>query len=79
MRVVNFDLTSNTQGIWKCVGVESGTPFTEVDLDEGEWVDYDEKVRVLLIIYSEVWSNITYPQAGLPVGISAIESRWRRA
>ena len=33
-----------TQGTWKCVGVESGTPFTDVSLDEGDWVDYDEKV-----------------------------------
>ncbi|RDX50454.1 DUF866-domain-containing protein [Polyporus arcularius HHB13444] len=31
------------KGIWKCVGTESGTPFTDVDLEEGEWVDYDEK------------------------------------
>jgi len=32
------------RGIWKCEGVDSGTKFTEVDLDgEGEWVDYDEK------------------------------------
>jgi len=30
--------------MWKCVGAESGTLFTEVSLDEGEWVDYDEKV-----------------------------------
>lgn len=34
-----------TKGTWKCVGVESGTQFTEVSLDENEWVDYDEKVR----------------------------------
>ena len=32
------------QGIWKCKGVESGTVFSEVDLTEGEWTDYDEKV-----------------------------------
>ena len=32
------------QGIWKCVGADSGTVFTDVDLEEGEWVDYDEKV-----------------------------------
>jgi hypothetical protein len=32
------------QGVWKCVGVDSGTLFREVDLSEGEWVDYDEKV-----------------------------------
>jgi hypothetical protein len=30
--------------MWKCVGIDSGTPFTDVSLDEGEWVDYDEKV-----------------------------------
>lgn len=37
------------QGTWKCVGVESGTKFENVDLNEGpesEWVDYDEKVTV---------------------------------
>lgn len=33
------------QGIWKCVGVESGTSFTEVEFEGSEWVDYDEKVR----------------------------------
>jgi hypothetical protein len=28
------------------VGVESGTVFSEVDLEnDSEWVDYDEKVR----------------------------------
>jgi hypothetical protein len=26
----------------------SGTVFTEVNLEDGEWVDYDEKVRVYL-------------------------------
>jgi len=33
------------QGVWKCVGTESGTPFTEVEFDNGEWVDYDEKTK----------------------------------
>ena len=32
--------------MWKCVGVGSGTKFEDVDLSEGEWVDYDEKVAV---------------------------------
>lgn len=36
-----------SQGTWKCVGAESGTAFPEVDLSEGEWVDYDEKVRAI--------------------------------
>lgn len=25
------------------MGTESGTPFTGIDLSEGEWYDYDEK------------------------------------
>ncbi|KAI0080308.1 DUF866-domain-containing protein [Panus rudis PR-1116 ss-1] len=42
LEFVGFD----PKGIWKCVGVESGTVFPEVDLEEGEWVDYDEKAAV---------------------------------
>ncbi|ETW87391.1 hypothetical protein HETIRDRAFT_121782 [Heterobasidion irregulare TC 32-1] len=34
------------RGTWKCKGIESGTPFTDVELEEGEWVDYDEKAAV---------------------------------
>ncbi|KAL2002845.1 hypothetical protein VTN02DRAFT_5742 [Thermoascus thermophilus] len=30
-------------GEWEAKGVESSTPFTSVDLSEGEWYDYDEK------------------------------------
>ncbi|PAV22358.1 hypothetical protein PNOK_0231500 [Pyrrhoderma noxium] len=33
----------NPRGIWKCKGLESNTLFTDVDLTEGEWTDYDEK------------------------------------
>lgn len=36
------------QGTWKCVGVESKLKFSEVEFEEGEWTDYDEKVRCLL-------------------------------
>lgn len=28
---------------WQCRGSESGTPFSEVSFDDGEWHDYDEK------------------------------------
>lgn len=28
---------------WKCKGTESGTPFNEVEFEDGEWHDYDEK------------------------------------
>ncbi|KAI5123628.1 hypothetical protein M0805_003442 [Coniferiporia weirii] len=39
LEFIGFD----PQGIWKCKGVESGTIFSEVDLSEHEWTDYDEK------------------------------------
>ncbi|KAI0830589.1 DUF866-domain-containing protein [Trametes gibbosa] len=39
LEFIDFD----PRGNWKCVGAESGTVFSEVDLEEGEWVDYDEK------------------------------------
>ena len=29
---------------WKAKGAESNTVFEEIDLTDGEWVDYDEKV-----------------------------------
>eukprot|EP00127_Corallochytrium_limacisporum_P000394 Clim_evm89s11 gene=Clim_evmTU89s11 len=28
---------------WKCKGAETGTPFEDVDLTEGDWAEYDEK------------------------------------
>lgn len=31
------------EGRWQCVGAETNTSFTEVDLEDGEWYDYDEK------------------------------------
>lgn len=40
------------QGIWRCVGLESGTVFPEVDLSDGEWVDYDEKVCITALPYA---------------------------
>lgn len=33
------------QGTWKCVGTK-GTVFSEAELVEGEWNDYDEKVNL---------------------------------
>ncbi|PCH33871.1 DUF866-domain-containing protein [Wolfiporia cocos MD-104 SS10] len=42
LEFVGFD----PRGIWKCAGAESGTVFSEVDLEEGEWVDYDEKAAL---------------------------------
>ncbi|KII93877.1 hypothetical protein PLICRDRAFT_36098 [Plicaturopsis crispa FD-325 SS-3] len=42
LEFVGFD----PRGTWKCRGAESGTVFDDVDLSEGEWVDYDEKAAV---------------------------------
>lgn len=30
---------------WKCEGIESGTLFDNIDLNDGEWADYDEKIN----------------------------------
>lgn len=30
------------RGPWKCVGL-NGTVFNDIDLEEGDWTDYDEK------------------------------------
>lgn len=35
---VKFELL----GQWQCRGAESTTTFTEVDLEDGEWYDYDD-------------------------------------
>jgi len=43
-RRLSVNLNSQLKGTWKCVGVGSGTVFDDVDLTEGEWTDYDEKV-----------------------------------
>ncbi|KAK6390545.1 hypothetical protein LTR65_005416 [Meristemomyces frigidus] len=36
-------LTDSLQGAWKAAGLESGTKFSDIDLTEGDWFDYDEK------------------------------------
>ena len=65
--------------MWKCVGAESGTVFPDVDLEEGEWVDYDEKVTTFLSMMYAIVFNAHDVQAALPVGVSNIESKWARA
>ena len=32
------------QSGWTAQGAESGTKFEDIDLTEGDWADYDEKV-----------------------------------
>ncbi|RUS27451.1 hypothetical protein BC938DRAFT_483229 [Jimgerdemannia flammicorona] len=38
--------TSPPQSGWMAKGAESGTRFDDIDLSEGEWVEYDEKSAV---------------------------------
>jgi len=60
------------------VGVESGTPFNEVEFEgsDSEWVDYDEKVRTSREINLK---GALLVQSKEPVGISEFESQWSRA
>ena len=36
-------------------GVESGTKFTDIDLSDGEWFDYDEKASEEVSIKDIKW------------------------
>ena len=50
----NNSLTT-AQGEWEAKGIESSTPFTSVDLTDGEWYDYDEKQGEEVSIKDLVW------------------------
>jgi len=41
LEFVGFD----PRGFWQCVG-STGALFSEVDLTDGEWTDYDEKAKL---------------------------------
>jgi hypothetical protein len=67
------------------VGVESGTPFTEVEFEgsDSEWVDYDEKVRtsqeIMTTLLLTLEGTLLLVKSKEPVGISEFESLWSRA
>ncbi|PGH18448.1 hypothetical protein AJ79_00518 [Helicocarpus griseus UAMH5409] len=48
-KVIDFDCRGleftefKADGEWEAKGVESSTPFSSIDLSDGEWYDYDEK------------------------------------
>lgn len=48
-------LTLNLQGIWVADGIDSNTKFEEIELEEGEWFDYDEKAGEEVSIKDLVW------------------------
>ena len=43
------------QGEWVAKGLESPTKFTGIDLQEGEWFDYDEKAGEEVSIKDLKW------------------------
>jgi hypothetical protein len=45
----------DAQGEWEAKGIESSTPFTGIDLSEGEWYDYDEKAGEEVSIKEISW------------------------
>ncbi|KAM0096477.1 hypothetical protein ACP6JD_000240 [Aspergillus fumigatus] len=48
-------LTMDAQGEWEAKGIDSSTPFTGIDLSEGEWYDYDEKAGEEVSIKEIKW------------------------
>ena len=49
-------MTCTRQGEWKADGIESATKFAAIDLQEGEWYDYDEKTSEEVSIEDVKWS-----------------------
>lgn len=49
------ELILNPQGIWVADGIDSNTKFEEIELEEGEWFDYDEKAGEEVSIKDLVW------------------------
>lgn len=39
----SIDALLSDSSSWTCTGTESGTPFTDMQFDDGEWHDYDDK------------------------------------
>lgn len=47
--------TDYIQGLWAAKGLESGTPFTDIGLEDGEWYDYDEKAGEEVSVKGIAW------------------------
>ena len=54
LAVLNQTLTVN-QGEWIAKGLDSTTKFVAIDLQEGEWFDYDEKAGEEVSIKDVKW------------------------
>lgn len=53
MHVDGADLV--IKGEWLATGIESGTKFTGIDLQDGEWYEYDEKAGEEVSITNLKW------------------------
>ncbi|KAJ7492707.1 hypothetical protein FB451DRAFT_1336557 [Mycena latifolia] len=55
---LSIDLSKLIRGMWKCKGMK-GTVFSEVDLEDGEWTDYDEKaaLSVGVLEFKSQWTR----------------------
>ncbi|KAF8898835.1 hypothetical protein BD779DRAFT_1485766 [Infundibulicybe gibba] len=54
------------RGVWRCIGT-TGTVFTDVDLVEGEWNDYDEKVKItyFAMFYTMIFCSPAFQSVSL--------------
>jgi len=46
---------TKSQGDWEAKGLESTTTFSGIDLQDGEWYDYDEKTSEEVSIKDVRW------------------------
>ena len=53
---MGYGILTWSQGAWKATGVESGTKFSDIDLTEGDWYDYDEKAGEEVSIKDVKWA-----------------------
>ncbi|KAL1955462.1 hypothetical protein VTO42DRAFT_8556 [Malbranchea cinnamomea] len=60
-KIIEFDCRGleftefKADGLWEAKGIESSTPFSSIDLSEGEWYDYDEKQGEEVSIKDITW------------------------
>jgi len=60
-KIIEFDCRGceftdfRPDGDWACQGEESGTVFSGLDLQDGEWFDYDEKAGTEVSITDVKW------------------------
>lgn len=59
--VIEFDCRGleftdfHTEGKWLADGIESGTKFTDIEFEDGEWYDFDEKAGEEVSIKDLKW------------------------